>query len=118
MSSIFILRFEPIAAAEEETASFMAVISSAILLNESVRADVSAESLMVLSFILISVKTKKGPHCEILYEKFNKNEMYECVISLTYDINHTIFLHLNHTIFCNKALRELYLVLHPVPVHI
>ncbi len=37
MSSIFILRFAPIAAAEEETASFMAVISSAILLSESVR---------------------------------------------------------------------------------
>ena len=45
-------RFAPIAVAEDETTSFMVVISSAILLNESVRADVSAESLMVLSFIL------------------------------------------------------------------
>jgi hypothetical protein len=54
--------FIKMAAAEEKTASFMAVISSAILLNESVRADVSAEIMMVLSFILISVKMKKGPH--------------------------------------------------------
>jgi hypothetical protein len=47
------------AAAEEETASFMAVISSAILESESVRADVSAEILMVLSFILKLLKIKK-----------------------------------------------------------
>jgi hypothetical protein len=40
--------------AEKETASFMDVIYSAILTDESVRADVSAESLMVLSFILFS----------------------------------------------------------------
>ena len=47
------------ATAEEETASFMAVISSAIFESESVRADVSAESLMVLSFILKFLKIKK-----------------------------------------------------------
>ena len=35
------------------------VISSAILESESVRADVSAESLMVLSFILKLLKIKK-----------------------------------------------------------
>ncbi|WP_363240639.1 hypothetical protein [Ruminobacter sp.] len=52
-------RFAPMAAAEEETASFMAVISSAILESESERADVSAESLMVLSFILKLLKIKK-----------------------------------------------------------
>ena len=52
-------RFAPMAAAEDETESFMAVISSAILESESVRADVSAESLMVLSFILKLLKIKK-----------------------------------------------------------
>ena len=59
-------KFAPIAVAEEETASFMAVISSAILLSESVRADVSAESLMVLSFILKLLKIKKDLGYEIL----------------------------------------------------
>ena len=57
------LRFALIAAADEETASFMAVISSAILLNESVRADVSVESLMVLSFILKLLKIIKCVSC-------------------------------------------------------
>ena len=47
------------AAAEEVNRSFMAVISSAILKSESERADVSAESLMVLSFILKLLKIKK-----------------------------------------------------------
>jgi hypothetical protein len=47
------------AAAEEVNRSFMAVISSAILESESERADVSAESLMVLSFILKLLKIKK-----------------------------------------------------------
>ena len=37
----------------------MAVISSAILESESERTDVSAESLMVLSFILKLLKIKK-----------------------------------------------------------
>ena len=63
LSSIFTLRFALIAAADEETASFMAVISSAILLNESVRADVSVESLMVLSFILKLLKIIKCVSC-------------------------------------------------------
>ena len=57
------LRFALIAVADEETASFMAVISSAILLNESDRADVSVESLMVLSFILKLLKIIKCVSC-------------------------------------------------------
>jgi hypothetical protein len=42
------------------------VISSAILESESVRADVSAESLMVLSFILKLLKIKRTS-LEILF---------------------------------------------------
>ncbi len=49
----------------------MIVISSAILERESVRADVSAESLMVLSFILKLLKIKKDLSYEILWEYTN-----------------------------------------------
>jgi len=52
-------RIAPMAATEEVKASFVAVISSAILQSESLRADVEAESLMVPSFILKLPKNEK-----------------------------------------------------------